>query len=125
MYTADNATTQVKSNIRLIARKCWELAPEDAKFECGLRFATFAANGEVTRRTAANEFLTGIDGLGYLHPDTLAVEMAERVTALYNAHSGLNNLYTEPAYAKRLLADVPATGHIPHAIRLSYVTTMV
>src|SRR3546814_1005433 len=69
MYTADNATTQVKSNIRLIARKCWELAPEDAKFECGLRFATFAANGEVTRRTAANEFLTGIDGLGYLPPD--------------------------------------------------------
>src|SRR3546814_19859877 len=54
MYTADNATTQVKSNIRLIARKCWELAPEDAKFECGLRFAAFAANGDVARRTAAS-----------------------------------------------------------------------
>src|SRR3546814_8230781 len=81
MYTADNATTQVKSNIRLIARKCWELAPEDAKFECGLRFATFAANGEVTLRTAANEFLTGLDGLGYLPPATLAVELSERVTS--------------------------------------------
>jgi len=125
MYTADNATTQVRSNIRLIARKCWDLAPEDAKYECGLRFSTFAANGEVTRRTAANEFLTGIDGLGYLPPDTLAVEMAEKVTALYNAHTAFNNFYNEPAHAKNLLAYVPATGRIPEAVRRNYVKTLV
>ena len=125
MYTGDNATTQVRSNIKLIARKCWDLAPEDARYECGLRFSTFAANGEVTRRTAANEFLTGIEGLGYLPPDTLAVEMAERVTALYNAHSAFNNFYNEPAHAKNLLSYVPATGRIPEAIRRSYVKTLI
>lgn len=125
MYTADNAVAQIKSNIRLIARKCWDLAPEDAKHECGLRFSTFAANGEVTRRTAANEFLAGIEGLGYLPPDTLAVEMAERVSALYSAHGALNNFYNEPAHAKNLLAYVPATGRIPEAIRRSYVKTLI
>ena len=125
MYTADNATTQAKSNIRLIARKCWELAPEDARHECGLRFSTFATNGEVNRRTAANEFLSGIEGLGYLPPDTLAVEMAERVTALYNAHSAFNNFYNEPAHAKSLRAYIPTTGRIPDAIRRSYVKTLI
>lgn len=125
MYTADNATTQVRSNIRLIARKCWDLAPEDARYECGLRFSTFAANGEVTRRTAANEFLSGVEGLGYLPPDTLAVEMAERITALYNAHSAYNNFYNEPPHAKSLLAYVPTTGRIPEAIRRHYVKTLV
>lgn len=125
MYTADNATSQVRSNIRLIARKCWDLAPEDARYECGLRFSTFAANGEVARRTSANEFLSKIDGLGYLPPDTLAVEIAEKVTALYNAHSAFNNFYNEPAHAKSLLAYIPATGRIPEAIRRSYVKTLI
>lgn len=125
MYTADTATAQVRSNIRLVARKCWNLAPEDARFECGLRFSTFAANGEVARRTAANEFLAGIEGLGYLPPDTLAVEMADKVTALYNAHSAFNNFYNEPAHAKNLLAYVPNTGRVPDAIRRSYVKTLI
>lgn len=125
MYTADNATTQVRSNIRLIARKCWDLAPEDARYECGLRFSTFAANGEVTRRTTANEFLAGIEGLGYLPPDTLAVEMAERVTALSGAHNAFNNFHNEPAHAKNLLGYVPATGRIPEAIRRNYVKTLI
>src|SRR3546814_1704560 len=51
--------------------------------------------------------------------------MAERGTALYNAHSGFNNFYNEPAHAKSLLAYVPATGRIPEAIRRSYVKTLV
>lgn len=124
MYTADNATTQLKSNIKLIAGKCWNLAPDDARHECGLRFSTFAANGEVARRTAANEFLTSTSGLGYLPPDTLAVEMAEKVTALHNAHNAFNNFYNEPAHAKSLLAYIPATGRIPEAIRRNYVKTL-
>jgi hypothetical protein len=125
MYTSENATVEVRSNIRLIAYKCWALAPEDAKYECGLRFSTFAANGEVTRRNSANEFLQGVEGLGYLPSDTLAVEMSERVTALYNAHSGFNNFYNEPAHAKNLLAYVPNTGRIPEAIRHRYVKTLI
>ncbi|WP_368223927.1 hypothetical protein [Aeromonas sp. s4] len=125
MYTADNAAVRVRNNIRLISHKCWALAPEDAKYECGLRFSTFASNGEVVRRAAAHEFLTGTEGLGYLPPDTLAVEMAERVTALYNAHNAFNNFYNEPAHAKSLLAYVPATGRIPEAVRRSYVKTLV
>src|SRR3546814_19818126 len=80
---------------------------------------------EVMLPTASNSLLTGIVVRGVRPPETLAVEMAERVTALYNAHSGFNNFYNEPAHAKSLLAYVPATGRIPEDIRRSYVKTLV
>ncbi|ARH18330.1 hypothetical protein N0002_05500 [Pseudomonas aeruginosa] len=125
MYTADNTSTQVKTNIRFIGSKCWALAPDDTRYECGFRFTTFAANGENGRKALAHEFLKGVDGLGYLSPDSLAVEMSVCINALFNAHSGFNNFHNEPAHARNLLAYVPANGQIPESVRVPYVKTLI
>jgi hypothetical protein len=125
MYTAENAAVQVKANIRLVAAKCWAIAPDDAKYECGFRYATFAANGEVNRKSAANEFLTGVGGLPYLPGDTLALEMSEKINNLYNAHTGFNNFYNEPAHARALAAYISSAGQIPDSVRKPYVKTII
>ncbi|WP_431495682.1 hypothetical protein [Pseudomonas brassicacearum] len=125
MYTADNTAIQTKSNIKLIAAKCWGLAPDESRLECGIRFSTFAQHGENSRKSAAQEFLTGVAGLGYLPPDTLAVELSERISALSSAHSSYNNFHNEPAHAKQLLAYIPHTGKIPESVRRNYVKTLV
>lgn len=123
MYTADTSI-QIKANIRLIATKCWALAPDENRYECGFRFTTFAANGENVRKALAHEFLQGVGGLGYLSPDALAVEMSACINALYNAHSGFNNFHNEPAHARNLLAYAPVNGQIPESVRSPYVKTL-
>ena len=125
MYTAANAAVQIKSNIKLVAQKCWALSPEDAKHECGFRYASFAANGEIDRKTAANEFLTVVGGLPYLPGDTLALEISEKIANLYNAHNAFNNFYNEPAHARALASYISSAGQIPDAVRKSYVKTIV
>lgn len=124
MYTAENTSTQIKSNIRLIATKCWALAPDEPRYECGFRFTTFAENAENARKSLAHEFLNGVGGLGYLSPDSLAVEMSACINALFNAHNGFNNFHNEPAHARNLMAYIPASGQIPESVRVAYVRTL-
>ncbi|MGL6484008.1 hypothetical protein ACSZNY_12615 [Aeromonas caviae] len=125
MYTGNGAAAQLKANIKLVAQKAWNVAPTDVRYECGLKYATFASNGETDRRDAANEFLAVVGGLPYLPTDTLALEMADKINNLFAAHTGFNNFYNEPAHAKALAAYVSSAGAIPEAVRKSYVKTLV
>ncbi|MBD2782752.1 hypothetical protein [Xenorhabdus szentirmaii] len=125
MYTAQNVTVQVKNNIRLICNKTWQMAPDTARFECGLKYATYASNGETLRKEAANEFLTLVGGLPYLPKDTLSVEISEKIGNLYMAHIGHNNFYNEPAHARTLDSYVSSTGLVPDSVRKQYVKTII
>ncbi|WP_448668524.1 hypothetical protein [Enterobacter mori] len=125
MYTNDNAAVQVKNNIKGIAKKCWDLSSETTKYSCGIRYQSFAANGERVRKDAANEFLTTVSGLPYLPSDSLAVEISIRVTNLYQAHFGWNNFHNEPAHASSLAAYISSAGNVPDSVRFEYVKTIV
>jgi len=125
MYTTASASVQVKSNIRMVCAKAWAMAPEEAKYECGVKYATFASNGENDRKDAANEFLTTVNGLPFLPKDTLAVEISEKVNNLYLAHTGFNNFHNEPSHARLLDSYISQTGAIPDSVRKVYVKAVV
>ena len=125
MYTTTSTSVQVKSNIRMVCVKAWVMAPEEAKYECGVKYATFASNGENDRKDAANEFLTTVNGLPFLPKDTLAVEISEKVNNLYLAHTGFNNFHNEPSHARLLDSYISQTGAIPDSVRKVYVKTVV
>ncbi len=125
MYTTQGAAAQVKANIRMVCAKAWIMAPEDSKYECGLKYSVYAANGEIDRKAAANEFLATVNGLPYLPHDTLALEISEKVNNLYSAHIGFNNFHNEPSHAKMLDSYISQAGVIPEPIRKQYVKTIV
>ena len=125
MYTTKDSAVHIKSNIKLVARSAWNVAPDEVKYECGFKYATFASNGEVERKGAANEFLSVVGGLPFLPNDTLALEMSEKIDSLFAAHTGFNNFHNEPAHARALDAYVSSAGTIPDAVRKSYVKTLV
>ncbi|CAI1227213.1 hypothetical protein [Serratia fonticola] len=125
MYTNDGSPVQVKNNIRGIVNDCWLLASDNAKYNCGIKYQSFATNGENSRRDAANEFLTFVQGLPYLPTDTLSVEMSIKIDNLYQAHCGWNNFHNEPAHASALSAYISSTGIIPESVRKDYVKTIV
>ena len=90
-----------------------------------MKYATFAANADIPKRDAAREFLVAVNGLTYLPPDTLALELHEKIQNLFNAHLGMNNFYNEVPHAKILATYIPETGVIPDAVRSPYVKTLV
>lgn len=84
-----------------------------------------AANADIARKGAAYEFLQRVQGLAFLPPDALALDVDEKITNLEAAHAGFDNFYNEVAHAKALAASVPETGKIPEAVRQRYVKVVV
>jgi hypothetical protein len=125
MYTDPAMSATAKNNIKLIARYIWDMAVEDSRHDLGLRFSTFAANADIPRRDAAREFLTIVNGLSYLPPDTLVLELDEKIQNLFAAHTGWYNFYNESPHAKILATYIPPTGVIPDAVRGRYVKTLI
>jgi hypothetical protein len=125
MYTDPNMAASAKNNIKLIAKAVWERAPDERRYEVGLKYDTFAANADITRRDSAKEFLDIIGGMSYLPKETLARELEEKIQNLLTAHYGMNNFYNEPSHAKILFELVPKTGLIPQAVRGIYVKTII
>lgn len=125
MYTDPDMAASAKNNIKLIAKAVWNGAPDERRFEAGLKYATFAANADITRRDSAREFLDIVGGMSYLPKETLARELEEKIQNLLTAHYGMNNFYNEPSHAKILAELVPKTGLIPQAVREIYVKTII
>jgi hypothetical protein len=125
MFIDPDLSTNSKNNIRLIAKSAWDNTPDEIKREIGIKYSTYGANGDISRRDSAKEFLEMVGGLAYLPLDTLAMEVGEKVNNLYQAHTSFNNFHNEPAHAKALAHYIPDNGNIPVAIRYQYVKTLL
>lgn len=125
MYTDERLDVRVKDNVRLVAKSVWEVAPEEARQEVGLKQATLEVNGEVSRSNLAREFIEVVGGLEFLSDTTLVSELANALDGLLTAHHGWYNFYAEPAPAKLLFRLVPRSGEIPKAVLGKYVKTLV
>ena len=124
MFTDVGMATTTRNNILLIASPLWTVAPEDARYDAGIKHETFAVNGEVARRSLAHQFLEAVNGLAYLPTGALAGEIEKALEALRRAHDGYNNFYNEPAHAKVLEPLVPANGQVPRQVEREYVKTI-
>ncbi|MCC6545652.1 hypothetical protein IT570_00680 [Candidatus Sumerlaeota bacterium] len=124
MYGDPSLDAHVRNNIKLIAAGLWGAAPDDAKYEAGLKQATLAANGDVARAKLIREFLDLVDGLSFLPAETLAVEIGTAVDSLYSAHQGWSNFSREVAPARALSRLIPANGAVPHSVEAKYVKVL-
>jgi hypothetical protein len=125
MYTDPALDAQVRTNIKQIAVGLWEAAPDDAKSEVGLKQATLSANGDVARARLAREFLELVNGLSFLPPEALAVEMSTTIDGLFSAHHGWSNFAAEVPWARALRKLIPANGDIPRSVEGKYAKTVV
>ena len=121
MYTDKDIDTQIKDNIRLVAKLVWEVAPVEARRQAGVQQASLAANGEVTRANLAREFIEIVDGLDFLTDSTLATEISAALDNLETAHNGWHNFSTEPAPAKMLHRLIRDNGVVPKIVMTKYV----
>ncbi len=124
MHTDPSTAATTRNNILLIAPALWRVNPDTARYEVGVKHETFAVNGEVARRSLAHQFLEAVDGLAYLPATALAGEIEAALDGLWRAHSGYNNFYNEPPYARILLKLVPNSGRVPLPVERKYVKVL-
>ena len=125
MFTDPQISAEIRNNIILVASPLWSVCPDDTRYEMGIKHETFAVNGEVARRSLAHQFLTTVDGLRYLPTNALAAEIEAAVGDLSRAHSGFNNFYNEPSYARALLKLIPDNGRVPVSVEYEYVKVLL
>ena len=126
MYCDPQVAGDVKNNIKLLALAVWQAAPIDARREAGIRYGTYRANADVDRGNLAHEFLELVDGLSFLPPDQLTIELDEKIRDLESAHDEFNNFHTESGPARALARQVPdAPGDVPAALVHRYVKIVV
>ena len=125
MYTDPGVNSQVKDNIKLVAKPVWKVASESSRQEAGLKQATLAANGDVSRSNLAREFIEIVGGVEYLSDTILSGEMSTALDSLMTAHHGWDNFHTEPAPARLLHHLAIGTNEIPKSVTAKYVKSLV
>lgn len=125
LYCDPRQDVRIRDNVKLVAGTVWQCASGRARGEIGLKYASYAANGDVDRKKLAHEFLELVDGLTYLPASDLALSIQEFVVSLESAHDNYDNFHNEPPIVRRLRKFIPATGKIPSQINDDYVRVLI
>lgn len=125
IYIDKNIPQQTRANINRLAPSLWKVISEEEKSGFGIRYATYAANGDRDRRDLANNFLEIVEGLSYL-PDNIKTPIIKHsLENLITAHNGRNNFYNEPSFASQLKTIIGTHGSVPPQMNFQYVKTIV
>ncbi len=125
IFCKRETTETVRQNIRFLAPLLWPYIEEETRKNFGLRHAYFSANNHKLEKNSAREFLSIVDGLGYITDQHRAMEVSVILDELKNAHEGLNNFYNETLPSKRLKSIIGTPPKIPSGIEAVYVKSMV
>jgi hypothetical protein len=125
IYVDPSQKADCRTNIANLAPHVWKLSSEDRKFQLGARHEHFIKQGDLQRRTFADEFLARVDGQQYRSEDVLAGELLDKLRNLHAAHNGMNNFYNEGPHAQALLTSLPRNGVVPRAARPEWVKIIV
>ena len=125
MYTDNQGESIVQNNIYFLAKSVWLRSDNKTKKNIGLKYSIFSAHAQIKRKSLAKDFLTLVDGLGYLADDQRCIEMGECLKALQTAHYGHNNFYNEDPHAKIVYYHVHNNPSIPNNIRSLYVNIII
>lgn len=121
MFTDVSLASTTRANIKLVAKDIWVATSQTRKLEIGSKYGTFRKNGEVDRKTLANEYLQVVDGTQFRDEDSLSGELLEKLDTLKRVHFANGNFYNEYPHAKSLSSSLPNTGLVPRSARAAWV----
>jgi len=102
IYSRSESTSTARDNVRKLSPFLWDRVDEETKNRFGVRYGKYVVNNDQDQKKYAREFLEHLSALQYIPDDLRAVEIENAVEQLLNAHRGIDNFYSEPAFARRL-----------------------
>jgi hypothetical protein len=124
LYCDPRQDVRVRDNIKRIAKHVWSVSDDRSRGDSGLKYATYAANADVDRKALAHEFLELVDGLAYLPPSDLALNITQLAAQLETTHDAWDNFHHEPPLARQLRRYIPQNGDIPAQANDEYVRVL-
>lgn len=125
LYCDPRLDVRIRSNLQLVAKDIWGLAPTSAQGEAGLQYASYSANADIDRKARAHEFLELVDGLTALPEGDLALGISQCLQKLETVHDAMNNFQNEPAAARDLRRFIRQDGSIPTQVNDEYVRVLL
>lgn len=125
IYIDSTTSQQARANINLLAPNLWVMVSEEVKYEFGLRYASFTANGENQNIIYAKQFLELVGGLSYLPDAVKTPQIRSAIENLVMAHHNFNNFYNEPPFARQLLNIIGNHGEVPPQLIYQYTKAIV
>jgi hypothetical protein len=87
------------------------------------RHGEYAARGDEPRHTASSQFFEKLGLLTLLNESEQHAVFFRAVERLWNAHNGMNNFYSEPPFAERVL-ELSQQGAVPETVQEHFVHTI-
>jgi hypothetical protein len=125
VYMDEKKEESIKSVILKIVPPLWEKASKSYKFEIGDKYSYHQKHGESNLKDLVDKFLIAVNGVAYRGNDVNALEFRLLIEKLKDAHSGLDNYYSEPPAASNLRKFKENLGLVPEQLRRNYVEAIV
>jgi hypothetical protein len=126
LYVDTDSVPHIRQNVVALAPRLWNQVDNLTRQQFGMRYAQYSASADTSRSALARQFLEAVGGLAYIPDDMRAVEIQNALSNLLTAHRApLNNFYTEPPLAQRLVSLVNSNTTLPLSIETPYIIGLV
>ncbi len=127
MYVRENSDVKLRDNIKLLSPHLWSFSKEDTRFDIGIRYGKYVANGDTEKERLSREFLEIVDGKPYIPEKILLSEIDTAIDQLLVAHRGTDNFYSEPILGRELkrLVGEDSSFLLESNLREKYVRCLV
>lgn len=113
IYTDPKINNEVKINITALAPTIWNLAPEQIKYDLGVKLETFTANLEKERQELGEQFFDKCNGNNYKTTSRKSLELSNLASDLKDSHNGWDNFVHEPSKARQIMSYIKNAIDIP------------
>lgn len=113
IFVSPKSATIVRTNALEVSKIVWGYCRTETKYDLGEKVDIYRNNLDEEKAKVAESFFEECDGLQYLSLNTRILQINALCDELLAAHTGYNNYYSEPQYAKSIMNYIKVAEDIP------------
>lgn len=113
IFVSPKSATIVRTNALEVSKIVWGYCRTETKYDLGEKVDIYRNNLDEEKAKVAESFFEECDGLQYLSLNTRILQISALCDELLAAHTGYNNYYSEPQYAKSIMNYIKVAEDIP------------
>ena len=113
IFVSPKSSTIIRNNALEVSKIVWNHCRVETKYDLGEKVDIYRNSLDEEKAKIAESFFEGCDGLQYLSLNTRSLQISSLCDELMAAHTGYNNFYNEPQYARAIMNYIKVSDDIP------------
>lgn len=113
IFVSPRSSTIIRNNALEVSKIVWVHCKAETKYDLGEKVDVYRNNLDEDKAKIAESFFEECDGLQYLSLNTRILQISSLCDDLLAAHTGYNNYYNEPQYARAIMNYIKVPDDIP------------